>query len=112
MNELIKKLKKNNRAFGLCSTEEQECFKEASIDKCIFLNSTNEWVNPIAFIPNLTYRIKADYQPEQEKEDSKPEWWPDNPYPETIFPTPRERYAEVVPDPGIRTALSGRSSLG
>ena len=37
----------------------------------------------------------------------KPCWWPDNPYPESIFPMPREKYEEVVPDPKTRTALSG-----
>lgn len=37
----------------------------------------------------------------------KPTWWPDNPYPETIFPMKRERYPEIVPDPELRTALSG-----
>jgi len=37
----------------------------------------------------------------------KPNWWPSNPYPESIFPMPREKYAEIVPDPRIRTALSG-----
>lgn len=37
----------------------------------------------------------------------KPGWWPQNPYPEDIFPMPREKYAEVIPDPHNRTALSG-----
>ena len=37
----------------------------------------------------------------------KPEWWPDNPYPESIFPMKSERYPEIVPDPELRTALSG-----
>lgn len=37
----------------------------------------------------------------------KPEWWPKNPYPESIFPMPREEYPEIVPDPHLRTALSG-----
>ncbi|HUW46654.1 MAG TPA: hypothetical protein VMW50_12770 [Dehalococcoidia bacterium] len=36
-----------------------------------------------------------------------PEWWPTNPYSETIFPMPREKYGEIVPDPKTRTALSG-----
>ena len=38
---------------------------------------------------------------------TKPEWWPQNPYPEGIFPMAEERYVEIVPDPDIRTALSG-----
>lgn len=37
----------------------------------------------------------------------KPTFWPKNPYPEDIFPMKRERYAEIVPDPDVRTALSG-----
>lgn len=37
----------------------------------------------------------------------KPNWWPKNPYPEDIFPMERKRYAEIVPDPNTRTALSG-----
>ena len=37
----------------------------------------------------------------------KPEWWPKNPYPESIFPMAREEYQSVVPDPRVRTALSG-----
>lgn len=37
----------------------------------------------------------------------KPDWWPKNPYPTDIFPMPEERYAKIVPDPELRTALSG-----
>lgn len=37
----------------------------------------------------------------------KPEWWPKNPYPESVFPMATERYLEIVPDPELRTALSG-----
>jgi hypothetical protein len=37
----------------------------------------------------------------------KPEWWPKNPYPADIFVMPRSRYAEIVPDPDVRTGLSG-----
>ena len=37
----------------------------------------------------------------------KPSFWPENPYPESVFPMPEERYPEIVPDPGLRTALSG-----
>lgn len=37
----------------------------------------------------------------------KPSWWPRNPYPESIFPMNLERYQEIVPDPDLRTALSG-----
>jgi hypothetical protein len=37
----------------------------------------------------------------------KPSWWPRNPYPESIFTMKEERYAEIVPDPKLRTGLSG-----
>jgi len=38
---------------------------------------------------------------------NKPDWWPKNPYPSDIFPMPREKYEEIVPDPDLRTGLSG-----
>jgi len=38
---------------------------------------------------------------------NKPDWWPKNPYPIDVFPMPEERYPEIVPDPDLRTALSG-----
>ncbi len=37
----------------------------------------------------------------------KPKWWPDNPYPKSVFPMERDKYSEVVPDEKTRTALSG-----
>ena len=37
----------------------------------------------------------------------KPSFWPKNPYPESIFPMPEERYVELFPSPKFRTALSG-----
>jgi len=37
----------------------------------------------------------------------KPNWWPQNPYPEDIFVMKRDRYPEIVPDDMTRTALSG-----
>ena len=41
------------------------------------------------------------------KPRNKPDWWPKCPYPEGIFPMPLTRYEEIVPDPHLRTALSG-----
>ena len=38
---------------------------------------------------------------------NKPDWWPKNPYPKSIFPMQRGQYAEIVPNPQLRTALSG-----
>ena len=43
----------------------------------------------------------------REGEMEKPNWWPGNPYTERTFPMQQDRYAEIVPDPDTRTALSG-----
>ena len=37
----------------------------------------------------------------------KPDWWPECPYPESVFPLDISEYEKIVPDPNIRTALSG-----
>ncbi len=37
----------------------------------------------------------------------KPDWWPETPYPEQIFPMTTKDYVKFVPDPQQRTALSG-----
>lgn len=37
----------------------------------------------------------------------KPKWWPENPYPKSVFPMEDAEYLKIVPDPKIRTALSG-----
>lgn len=39
--------------------------------------------------------------------ESKPAWWPKNPYPEDIFPATVEEYIKLIPDPQNRTAISG-----
>lgn len=41
------------------------------------------------------------------KIEKKPDWWPKNPYPEWLFPMDDSGYEVIVPDPHIRTALSG-----
>jgi len=41
---------------------------------------------------------------------NKPEWWPECPYPESVFPMTIEEYVKAIPDPRLRTAISG--SLG
>lgn len=38
---------------------------------------------------------------------AKPNWWPQNPYPEDIFPMTREDFVEMFPDPKERTAVAG-----
>lgn len=37
----------------------------------------------------------------------KPKWWPENPYPKSVFPMERDEYQKIVPDHQRRTALSG-----
>ena len=37
----------------------------------------------------------------------RPAWWPENPYPEDIFPMPREEYSKVIPDANLRGAVAG-----
>jgi hypothetical protein len=37
----------------------------------------------------------------------KPDWYPKNPYFESVFPATVEDYIREVPDPQTRTALSG-----
>lgn len=39
--------------------------------------------------------------------ENKPYWWPKNPYSKAIFTMKRNRYQKIVPDPELRTALSG-----
>ena len=34
-------------------------------------------------------------------------WWPQNPYPKSVFPMPEEEYPKIVPNGKTRTALSG-----
>jgi hypothetical protein len=36
-----------------------------------------------------------------------PEWWPENPYPESVFPMTLEEYEKAIPDENLRTAISG-----
>jgi len=38
---------------------------------------------------------------------NKPDWWPKNPYPESVFTMKEEQYADIVVDSNLRTALSG-----
>jgi hypothetical protein len=71
--ELIEKLKHNERPFGLCTKEEQECFKEVRKQNCLFYSVENKWLEILSssattnHFPNeQTYRIKSDYQPQPE----------------------------------------------
>jgi len=68
MNEMIEKLKKNEKPFGLLSPEEQECFEKVGCKNCLYYDSGKKWhertVNP--FFDVSTYRIKPDYKPKPE----------------------------------------------
>ncbi len=37
----------------------------------------------------------------------KPNWWPDNPYPQKIFTMSESRFEEALPDPAVRTGVAG-----
>ena len=37
----------------------------------------------------------------------KPHWWPECPYPESVFPMTEAEYVLAIPDPKLRTAISG-----
>ena len=39
--------------------------------------------------------------------EQRPAWWPENPYPEEIFPMTVEEYVKAIPDGTLRTAISG-----
>jgi hypothetical protein len=41
------------------------------------------------------------------KDAKRPDWWPKNPYPESVFVKTQDDYAKIVPDPETRTGLSG-----
>ena len=70
--ELIEKLKRNEKPFGLLSKEEKECIRKAGMENVQYYNGDN-WINKPCAYPDLfthsTYRIKPDYQPEPEYED-------------------------------------------
>ena len=36
-----------------------------------------------------------------------PDWWPQCPYSSKVFPMTEEQYLKAVPDPHLRTAISG-----
>ena len=40
-------------------------------------------------------------------EETKPDWWPKLPYPETVFPMNAEGFREAVPDDMTATAIAG-----
>ena len=39
--------------------------------------------------------------------NERPAWWPENPYPEDIFPMTVDEYVAAVPEPHLRSAVSG-----
>ena len=40
-------------------------------------------------------------------DSAKPDWWPRCPYPESVFGMTIDEYVQAVPDPHLRTAISG-----
>jgi hypothetical protein len=68
MNELIEKLKKNEKPFGLLSKEEQECLNKIPL-KYIKGFYGEKWETPMSFVRHIAYYICPDYQPEPEYED-------------------------------------------
>ena len=38
----------------------------------------------------------------------RPSWWPKCPWPAEVWPMTQEEYVKAVPDPKLRTAISGR----
>jgi len=42
-----------------------------------------------------------------QSEPKMPDWWPDNPYPDDVFPMTIDEYVKLVPDEQQRTAISG-----
>ena len=37
----------------------------------------------------------------------RPSWWPECPWPADVWPMTKEEYAKAIPDPKLRTAISG-----
>jgi len=69
MNELIEKLKKNEKPFGLMEPEEQECLKKVGKKNCLYASDmTKGWLQApvnVDFCWGVTYAIKHDYKPER-----------------------------------------------
>lgn len=50
------------------------------------------------------YFTMEKYTPEENK---RPYWWPECPYPGSVFPMTTEEYMRAIPDHKLRTAISG-----
>lgn len=37
----------------------------------------------------------------------RPDWWPETPYPESVFPMTNDEYVKAIPDEMLRTRISG-----
>lgn len=65
--DLIEKMKKNEKPFGLLQPEEQECLKKVRNKNCVFYTVDGDWEDTAgldSFCIGQVYRIKPDYQPE------------------------------------------------
>ena len=38
---------------------------------------------------------------------NRPDWWPSNPYPKNVFTMTTAEYVEAIPNPKLRTRISG-----
>jgi len=68
-NEMIEKLKKNEKPFGLLSLEEQECLRQVNKKKAVVVyRGPGKWKSGSWMFdsPQLVYSINPDYQPEPE----------------------------------------------
>jgi hypothetical protein len=65
--KIIKRLKCNEKPFGLNSKEERDVFVQIGVKSCLVLNYYNEWQDTESFLNFKTYRIKPNYQLDKAK---------------------------------------------
>lgn len=67
MNELIERLKQNEKPYGLLTEEERECFESIGKNNCLFFDGVR-WhpCNTGEFFREYAYRISPKYQVEPE----------------------------------------------
>ena len=77
MENLIEKLKHNEKPFGRLSPEEQECLRKVGTENCesYFMQKyVIGWKQTYAFCGEYAVRIKSDYQPKPEKPEYVDIW--------------------------------------
>jgi len=71
MSEMIEQLKNNKVCFGELSAEEKEVFNKVGPENCL-LRHHAKWMalrSKAKFYHHFTYKIRSDYQPDQEYVD-------------------------------------------